>query len=298
MKLNLNNEFIFNVNNAYGHEGQQWLKHLPILIEKLTAQWQLEFLHPLPNLTYSFVSLVLLNGRRAILKLAPRNGNILTEIKWLTCMEKGVPSVLLMSENDHAFVMEYLEPGISLKKLVIERKDDQATKIICDVIKNLQAQHRSGCVFKHISEFAKDFEILNHNFDAKLLSQAKSWFNQLTSQRHDDVVLHGDLHHDNILSADTTWKAIDPHGYMGDPVAEVGAMFKNPLDCYPNHLPLQRIIERRLNIMIDELPFDKQKIRAWAFCLTVLSAAWYFEDHQQVSDLVTQVAIAISTIRC
>src|SRR5262245_10315386 len=43
------------------------------------------------------------------------------------------------------------------------------------------------------------------------------------------VVLHGDLHHDNILrAAHEPWLAIDPHGILGDPGYDVGALLFNP----------------------------------------------------------------------
>jgi len=77
---------------------------------------------------------------------------------------------------------------------------------------------------------------------------------------------------------------------MGDPAAEVGAMIRNPFDCFPANQPLQKIITRRLHILRDELPFDAQKIKAWAFCMTVLSAAW--KVGEQSSTVVREAAIA------
>jgi len=70
-------------------------------------------------------------------------------------------------------------------------------------------------------------------------------------------------------------------------------MIKNPTDCFPTYLPLSRVVERRLKIMADELPFDAQRIKSWAFCMTVLSAAWTLEDHATVTQLEVDVAVAI-----
>ena len=36
------------------------------------------------------------------------------------------------------------------------------------------------------------------------------------------VVLHGDLHHDNVLRDGDGWVVIDPHGYVGDPGSRAG----------------------------------------------------------------------------
>lgn len=295
MQLNLNASFISNIHDVYGLEGDSWLKELPQLIEELSNNWDCQFLHPLSNLSYSFVGLVKMraNSKSAIIKIVPANGNIISEMKWLSCMEKGVPQIYFSDEKRNAFLMEYLEPGYSLKKLVTAGDDDAATKIICQTIRNLQSQHRTDFNFQHLSELPKALTILENRFDARLLSQAKAWFHDLTMDRSNDVILHGDLHHDNILSSGNEWKAIDPHGYLGDPAAEVGAMMKNPIDCFPMNRSLSEIIERRLNIMAHELPFDAKRIKAWAFCMTVLSAAWSLEGHGAVTELEMNVASAI-----
>ena len=45
------------------------------------------------------------------------------------------------------------------------------------------------------------------------------------------VVLHGDLHHYNILAATREQSlAIDPQGVIGEPEYEVGALLRNPFD--------------------------------------------------------------------
>ena len=44
------------------------------------------------------------------------------------------------------------------------------------------------------------------------------------------VLLHGDLHHDNILrSGREGWLAIGPFGVFGDPGFEAGALLYNPI---------------------------------------------------------------------
>ena len=62
--------------------------------------------------------------------------------------------------------------------------------------------------------------------------RVESIFNELCADCSNDIILHGDLHHDNILQSDTSWSVIDPHGYIGDPCAEVGPMIFNPCIFY------------------------------------------------------------------
>ena len=43
------------------------------------------------------------------------------------------------------------------------------------------------------------------------------------------MVLHGDLHHDNVLRHGDGWVVIDPHGYVGDAAVEPATMLYNPI---------------------------------------------------------------------
>jgi streptomycin 6-kinase len=63
----------------------------------------------------------------------------------------------------------------------------------------------------------------------RLVNRAAGLLVELSESATDQVVLHGDLHHDNVLRAEREpWLAIDPHGVVGDPGFEVGAMLYNP----------------------------------------------------------------------
>lgn len=275
--------FISNINDIYGEKGKAWLKALPELSQQLCEKRGLRFVKPMPGLTYNFLGLVenVQSGETAILKIAPTGQNLAIEAKWLQSFKQGVAKVYWYDEPHCAFLMEHLVPGKALKSMV-GVDDVNATRIICQIIRDLQAEQQAvtDTTFKHLSEHIKNLDVLQGKIDTKLLSKAQGLFTDLTSDRRYDVLLHGDLHHDNILSSDTVWKAIDPHGYVGDPVFEVGPMIYNPGgNDFPQDKKPAQIIDRRLQILAEELPFDAKRIQAWAFCMTILSIAWTVEDH-------------------
>jgi streptomycin 6-kinase len=152
----------------------------------------------------------------------------------------------------------------------------------------------SSC--KHLSDLTESLLLLKGHLESATLAKAVSLFRDLSADRTQDVLLHGDLHHDNILNSDSSWKVIDPHGYIGDPAAEVGVMIRNPIDCFPTDKPLKKIIERRLKILSEMLPFDPKKIQAWAFCLTILSAAWDFEGYGRIPKETIKIALVVDKI--
>jgi streptomycin 6-kinase len=115
--------------------------------------------------------------------------------------------------------------------------------------------------------------------------QAERLFAELLSSAAAQVLLHGDLHHFNILSAERSpWLAIDPKGVIGEPAYEAGALLRNP---FPKLLDLDdpgRLLSRRVSILAEALDLDARRIRGWAVAQAVLAAVWSIEDDESVND--------------
>ena len=289
--MKLNSAFIKNIHVTYGQEGHAWLDNLSDHLEKLSAQWNFQIIHPVKDISYNFVAVVKLKSGLAILKTAPSAARLMVEAEWLKAHKKSVPTIFQIDKKNNAYLMEKLEPGISLKYLVKEGQDEKATRIISQVILDLQsADTLLPMNYQHISEHVSAYAFLRQHMDANIIERVESIFNELCADRSNDIILHGGLHHDNILQSNTSWSVIDPHGYIGDPCAEIGPMIFNPLDCFPAHLPMQDIIERRLSILAEMLPFDLGHIKAWAFCLALRSAAWDVEGFGCPNDRTMEIA--------
>jgi streptomycin 6-kinase len=90
------------------------------------------------------------------------------------------------------------------------------------------------------------------------------------------VVLHGDLHHENVLRGpDGNLVVLDPNGVLGAPGFDVGALLWNPWGEVLNH---PEVMPVRLDVLADELEMDRTEVRAWGWVVAVLSAAWLVED--------------------
>ena len=105
-------------------------------------------------------------------------------------------------------------------------------------------------------------------------------FAELIGSMGAPVLLHGDLHHENILAAEREpWLALDPKGVVGEAEYEVGALLRNRL---PEQLAAPetgRILARRVAQLAEELGFDRTRLRGWGLAQAVLSAWWSYEDH-------------------
>ena len=94
---------------------------------------------------------------------------------------------------------------------------------------------------------------------------------ELLEQGNEPVLLHGDLHPWNIVSAEREqWLAIDPKGVVGDAAYELGP-FIYSLQLPPGQ-PAQTI-SRRLDQLAEHLGFDRRRVANAVFPRAVL-AAW------------------------
>jgi streptomycin 6-kinase len=132
-------------------------------------------------------------------------------------------------------------------------------------------------------------------FPPAVLDRAEAETRDLLASVPRTVLLHGDFHHYNVLSAERApWLAIDPKGMLGDPGYEIGPFLLNP------HGPPKSaaMLGRRLGILADELGYDRQRLHAWGIAHAVLSACWLAEDHGDGwQDAITMAQTLIETRR-
>lgn len=269
------------------------------LIEELSAEWKFSFVRSMPQLSFNFVAQVkrLPDNSPAILKMSPGTGSLANEIQWLKAYQNKTPEIVHVDLQRNCFLMECCQPGSSLQELSVA-DDKQATRVLGQMIKNLHQCKVIDLSFKHLSELIPDLSALaGSEVDAALLAKAQGLFVELTANRNQDVLLHGDLHHDNILCSGNEWKVIDPHGYMGDPVAETGVMIYNPLESFPSKCSVQQVIDYRLRILSEQTGYDPKRIKAWFFCMTMLSAAWNARDFGSQAKKEIELATLIDQLK-
>jgi streptomycin 6-kinase len=113
---------------------------------------------------------------------------------------------------------------------------------------------------------------------AALVREGQAMYSRLCESQTRVRLLHGDLHHDNILlDSNRGWVAIDPKGVIGELEYEAGAALRNPHTA-PGLFTNPATIERRLACFTQELPLDRARVLGWAFSQAVLAAIWTIED--------------------
>ncbi|STX47853.1 Fructosamine-3-kinase [Legionella hackeliae] len=216
-----------NILIIYGDAGKHWLAQLSTLIQEISLSWELKQLKPVENLSHNYVLFGFQHERPIILKLSPESIVLNKEISALEAFS-GYGVVRVLAHGNHALLLERAVSGQSLK-MFWPYQEEQATTIVCECIKRLhQAPTPANSHFPHLNEW---FALLDEEWPipSLYLQEARKQKEILFQTTKSIKLLHGDLHHENILQNGDTWIVIDPKGVLGDEVYDLAAYLRNPM---------------------------------------------------------------------
>lgn len=280
------NGFARTIVELYGAAGIEWLSCLPSIIADCEQRWLLTVMPPFEPLSYNYVApAIRADGTDVVLKLGIPNPELLTEIEVLRLFNgHGIVQLLDADPDQGILLLERLKPGTPLSSLP---DDGQATSIAAQVMRQLWKPAPSEHPFPTVAKWAAGLRRLREHFDggcgpfpSALVEVAEARFAELIGSMAEPVLLHGDLHHGNILTAERQpWLALDPKGLVGEPAYEVGALLRNPIPQLLAEPQPERVLARRVYQLAEELGFDRERLLGWGVAQAVLAAWWSFEDH-------------------
>jgi streptomycin 6-kinase len=295
--------FIQTITELFDERGIAWLGDLPNLIAECERRWSLKVLPPF-DLSYNYVApAIRTDGTEVVVKLGVPNPELLTEIAALRLWNgHGIVQLLDADTEQGILLLERLRPGTPLATL---EDDEQATRIAARLMGQLRRPAPPDHPFPTVDKWAEGIKRLRRRFDggagplpAQLVETAESLFAELLDSQSEPVLLHGDLHHWNILAAERQpWLALDPKGLVGEAAYEVGAWLRNPLPGLLNQPHPDRITVRRIDLLSEMLGFDRQRMIGWGLAQAVLSAWWSIEDHGQGWEEAIAIAEILSELR-
>lgn len=179
----------------------------------------------------------------------------------------GVGAVRVLARFENAVVLERL--GGTLRSLVTD--DASQTLVLCDVAARIH-EHPPGEVPRFPSMptwFASLFAD-----STPLLDRARGIAETLVDQPGPVVLLHGDLHHENVLDGGGRgWLAIDPHAIVGPREFDYCNIFTNwTLD------EATANFDSRLEIVTRVAGIERTRLLRWIAAWAALSGVWHLED--------------------
>jgi streptomycin 6-kinase len=263
---------------ATAHEaGRSWLRRLPTLLEQFREEWSLQLGEPFP---YAYASLALPatlpDGGEAVLKICFPDRE--SEHEGAALAHWGGEGAVRLLAQDHerrALLIERCRPGRHLREL----ESEAALRVLIGLLPRLWIH--AGAPFRALEEEAGEWafelrrrwERAGRPFERRLLDAALAALRDLPPTQGEAVLLHQDLHADNVLEAEREpWLAIDPKPLVGE--REFGLA---PIVRAYELGHSERAVRHRLDRLTSELELDRERARGWALAQAL---AWAWENDE------------------
>jgi len=226
-------------------------------------------------------------GEPAMLKVATE-----AEERWgaaLMVWWDGDGAVRVLAHEGDALLLERAIDDVSLVAMARSGRDDEASRIICAVAAKLHApRDRPLPALVPLSRWFAELEPAAARHGG-VLRHAAATARELLASPQDVGLLHGDIHHGNILDAGPRgWLAIDPKRLGGERGFDFANTFCNPdleIATAPGRLA------RQADVVAEAAGLDRGRLLKWILAYAGLSAAWTLGDGEQ-----PEIALAVAEL--
>jgi streptomycin 6-kinase len=209
-------------------------------------------------------------GTPPVRKIAPGARQLMAEVEALRAFggDRAV-EVLEIDVATLSLLLERVTPGTTL---AASASEDEALRVVAELFS-------TGWPPGPVASVATPLEDFLPALSAQTFARARAIFSELLTDSPPPVLLHGDLHYENILVSDCAGHLlIDPKGMLGDPAFDIGYLVSRPIPAARDRLPLADAVDRRLAFLPDALGLDPRRVTAFAYVTAALSVAWARED--------------------
>ena len=207
----------------------------------------------------------------------------------------GDGAARVLAHDEGALLLERAMDTASLAEMARNGADDEASRILCSVVARLHA--RRDRPPPELIPLSSWFEALEPAAAAHggVLTSAATIARELLASPHEEAVLHGDIHHGNVLDfGPRGWLAIDPKGLVGERGFDYANIFCNP-DAPTATSPGR--LSRQVSVVAEAANLDRERLLKWIHAWAGLSAAFCLEDGEK-PDLGMAVAkLALAELR-
>jgi len=222
---------------------------------------------------------VVKDGQKAILKITDDDSERIGCELMVWWNGNGAAKVLAHAAG--TILLERATGKGSLADMSWTGNDAQACRIICHAASRLHlSRNASTPVLTPLHHWFRDLAPAAKKHGG-ILTRCAAVANVLLSSPHDAVVLHGDLHHGNILDFGTRgWLAIDPKGLVGERGFDYANIFTNPDLAEPTR-PVAiepEIFMQRVNIVSEVARIERQRLLMWIVAWCGLSSVWFLQE--------------------
>ncbi len=187
----------------------------------------------------------------------------------------GDGAAQVYAQDGDALLIERAEGTRSLVEMAQNGRDDDACQIICGVVTALHSPRRA------MAPPGTPLAIWFRDLFPAAAAHGGIWTlaagaaRELLAHPQGNHLLHGDIHHGNILDfGKRGWLAIDPKGLSGERGFDYANLFCNP---DPKTAAAPGRLARRADVVAEAAGLDRRRLLMWVLAWSGLSAVWMLE---------------------
>lgn len=219
-----------------------------------------------------------------ILKLGSDNAGLSGEFQALTEMKGDFCCQVYAFDPAYCFLLEeQVLPGTTLKQ-----EPDWKKRAICfsEVFENIHVVPKSQTSYRSYLDWVRDACRSVTDQQNKELSTGMNFAVEIAERMFgrypERQLLHGDLHHENLLqNEDGNYVIIDPKGVVGPPIFDIPRFVLNELDDSENSLRRAHI-SKVIEVLSHVLSYPCDDLYQLLFMEIMLENAWNFEDGEEI----------------
>ena len=255
----------------------------PGILKRCCEKWDLTLGAPTDEIKGNYIAYAeTVGGQEVVLKVGVPHADFSTEMEALAIYEgRGINRLIESDKQLNAMVLERLRPGRMLDSL---RNRNERSEIAALILRDL---HRtpppSAHSLPHFMDWIQDaFEDARNCQDRgrsgvylEQMPLVQSMMERLMEPSEPQILLHGDLHHWNILQDDRRgWMAIDPKGVIGASCLDAGRFIGNATGFGSSTVEKRKIVLDAVKVFSKVLGETEERIFAGAFCDRVMGCSW------------------------
>jgi streptomycin 6-kinase len=258
-------------------EGRQWLQHLPARVEACIDRWSLQLDRPYDQSQVSIVfPVTTVDGSPTVLKVQFPHPESEHEAEALRRWSgQGAVRLFASDPAHHALLIEKCEPGDHLSSVEAQ----QALEVFTELLPRLwiEANEPFSSLDDESAGWAEHLPLSwkrgGRPFEVEMLDAALQAIDMLRGSQGQQVLVHQDLHGDNVLrAAREPWLVIDPKPLVGEREFAVAPIIRSHEFGHS-----RECVVARLDRLTSALGLNRERARLWAFAQTL---AWAFNGDQ------------------
>jgi streptomycin 6-kinase len=253
--------------------------------EELIGLWNLRSLEPLTKTSTADLYCCLdEGGSRHVLKVFTAIGARDEGLGKFFLERNPQICVKLVNYNSRALLMEFIE-GDDLYSFSKSNREALATEVFINLLARYnKSSHHGDSRITSVRDLYSVFRLASLPKELEPdIKKAGELAQLLGSREKNEILLHGDVHHENIIGSEASgFYLIDPKGLMGEIEYELGTTLKNPWS-YPSVSHCTSSFEQRLTQLCKGLGFEREKVLSYTFIHLCLSICWSIQSNSDYS---------------